>query len=44
MKILHQCPECDRWFDSPSVCMPSGTETVPVIFGSMMPFGESDGR
>lgn len=27
--ILHRCPHCDRVFDSPSVCMESGEQTVP---------------
>jgi hypothetical protein len=28
--ILHVCPHCGRVFDSPSVCMESGEETVPT--------------
>jgi hypothetical protein len=32
MKVLYKCPHCGRWFDSPSVCMPSGAQTVPVTF------------
>lgn len=27
--ILHKCPHCGRVFDSPSVCIESGEETVP---------------
>jgi hypothetical protein len=27
--ILHRCPHCGRWFDTPSVCE-DGTETVPT--------------
>jgi hypothetical protein len=28
--ILHVCPHCQRVFDSPSVCVESGQETVPT--------------
>lgn len=28
--ILHVCPHCERVFDSPSVCLESGQETVPT--------------
>lgn len=27
--ILHRCPHCGRIFDSPSICMESGENTVP---------------
>jgi hypothetical protein len=29
--ILHRCPNCDRVFSSPSVCMEDGAETVPEV-------------
>lgn len=28
--INHVCPHCERVFDSPSVCVESGVETVPT--------------
>lgn len=28
--ILHYCEHCNRWFDTPSVCMECGKETVPT--------------
>ena len=28
--ILHYCEHCERWFDTPSVCLGCGKETVPT--------------
>ena len=38
MKILHFCPCCKQWFDSPSVHMVTVICTYPVQFGGEEPW------